>query len=272
MDSHVDTPSNLIVYYKLRYTPPGQTPEDLSGSEYTEENPPSGKYAHATRKRDPPKDSSKMKAVLLGCIKKHSVEWTFGAEFLNKAAQNTFFHFHIHFSSFTKPDAMRKCIQRAMQDKGFQCSGVKVYSLRPELVVDTAKFYRYPLKQYALPIVEDSALVTNSKGFTVEQLEEMRIAAHAIWTTGVQVQGNKENKEFPDNTLFERALATIKHDGNIKSTKQVLVRLIQFYVDEDRPINVQTIKGYTLTIGLKLGFITSDQLANAIATTTEFGV
>lgn len=242
----MNPPPDTLFYYRLRYTPEDQTEEDISA------NP---RVTKPLFKR--------CRMVIFDVIKKYSEKWTYGAEWMNSKGYNVKFHYHIHFTSTSKPDAMRKAFVRYLQAEGLKCSGLKSYMLKVTLITNSVDaFFQYPLKQYSTPISQDGCVFKYQKGFTLAQIENMRIAAHACWQVAVQVSSTKTRTIEQLDSVFLRAVSECKKIPlpNMRNIKYAIIKL---YMDEDRPINMQTINGYANTVALKLNVITIDELIDS---------
>lgn len=148
-------------------------------------------------------------------------------------------HIHLHFTSYQCKDTVRKSIKRYFVDKhDIKLVGNKMMYCKPEPFVDNKeKFMRYPIKQYTK---NEELKNSVSRGFPDEILEEMRQAAHAVWLTGCEVNLAKQDRRDEKDTLWDRLEAKLAKS----ETKNYMEQIIQFYMDENRPINNTTIVGY----------------------------
>lgn len=163
-------------------------------------------------------------------------------------------HFHIHFASRKKKDAIRKKITRYWEaEHEEKLSGNKQWSFKLEPYVDTQKFFNYPLKQQ-----KDSSLV-DYVGFTKEEIETMMIEANAVCRVSQEVVAAKGARKEENDTLYDRLARYLdKTEGDIK------VAIITFYMGENRPINNTTLIGYYHLYRLKTGVITPAEYADAL--------
>lgn len=148
-------------------------------------------------------------------------------------------HLHIHFTSYQCKDTIIKSVKRYFKDNhDIKLIGNKMYYMKPVPFVDNQeKFMRYPIKQYTKKEELKNSVV---RGFSEERLEEMRQAAHAVWLTGCEVQNARIDRKDDKDTLWDRLEAKLAKS----ETKNYMEQIIQFYMDENRPINNTTITGY----------------------------
>jgi len=161
---------------------------------------------------------------------------TGGIEYLNKRGEHTWAHMHIHFDSIETRDAIYRKIRRYLKEEYQQeVVGVKAFSFKPTVVRDLQDFYRYPLKQNL-----DIKLCRN---FTEPELLHMHEVAKDSYFKVVQINQAKMDKMDTADTLFERLKVILDKSGHT-TKKPLLIRSLQFYVDEKKPINRPTIQGY----------------------------
>ena len=240
---------DAFVLYKFRYTFPGQTNETI---------------------QDPSRNFSKShRAVfrqLNEIIKQFSQQQTCGLESKNSRGEPTYYHCHIHFTSKVQKGTIRKKIDRFLESEGFPHSGIKQISLKPEAFWTHEKIFGYPLKQYSTDFTETKISAIYSKGFTLEQLNNMRRASYQQWQISIEINGNRDNRDNSD-TLFERAVSKIDKlplEQKVANLRQISSILIKLYTEENRPINLTTIQGYTYTLGIKYKVIDEDYLLNKL--------
>lgn len=182
----------------------------------------------------------------------HSIA-TMGCEVKGKNGDYVKPHFHIHFNSKVKKDTIVKNIKRFYEDQwGEVLKGNGMYYLKLESYIDNEKkFYGYPLKQQ-----EDLDNV-KSIGYTDEQLEELRVGANAVYKTGCEVQQARDDKREEKETLWDR----LEEFLNKNSASEPMAKIIEFYMQENRPINNTTIIGYYNLYRLKSNKITIEDYA-----------
>lgn len=162
-------------------------------------------------------------------------------------------HFHIHFNSKVKKDTIVKNLKRYYNDEyGENLKGNGMYYLKLESYIDNEKkFYGYPLKQ------QEDLINVSSKGYTNEQLEELRVGANAVYKTGCEVQQARDDKREDKETLWDRLEEFLKKNPD----SEPMAKIIEFYMGENRPINNTTIIGYYNLYRLKSNKITVEDYA-----------
>lgn len=235
-----------LVAYKFRYTFGGQTNTTI---------------------HDPSRCiTSTMKAIyggLIEIIKPFATQLTSGFERFNSLGAPTYFHIHIHFTSKNLKDTIRKKIDRYLDKEGQPHSGIKTICLKPEAFYTEQKFFQYPFKQYTSDFTNRTRTAVYSKGYSLDQLNVYRAASHSSWLISLEVNSNKDNKDNQD-TLFLRATQKVKELPVQKSLRLIQKTLIQLYREENRPINLTTIQGYSYTLGLQFNVIDEDYLLNKL--------
>lgn len=228
-----------ISYYKLRYT----FSPDASGNHFSE--------------------ASSMLGII-GDVSHVSI----GFENCDKVGKPTSPHIHFHFSSFSKYDTLKKRIQRYLKDT-FQGKrkGNAVYSLKLESVIeDEERFFRYPFKQSRYhPQPEDytSFCLRRSKlpkGFDLERQTEL---ACEEYERDMGFNLKKLENALKPNTkdkLF-KYLDELHAQTPFTSRQDILTHVINYYTQEEKSANRQTIMGFATTAMLKYGLITASQLA-----------
>jgi hypothetical protein len=234
------------VAYKFRYTFGGQSNDTI---------------------HDPSRCVTKTHKALTGAladiIKTFASRMTCGIERFNSHGEPTYIHTHIHFTSKVLKNTIRKKIDRFLDKEGQPFSGIKTICLKPEAFFTEQKFFQYPYKQYVRDFTDELHLQKLSKGFSKERINEFRSASHSSWLTCIEINSNKDKKDNLD-TLFLRATQKVKELPCPKTLRSIQKTLITLYKEEDRPINLTTIQGYSYTLGLKFKVIDEDYLLNKL--------
>ena len=239
------------VFYKFRYTFDGQDNKTIS---------------------DPSRNGFQYKNLCLlikGKLDQYSDKITFGLEGYNSRREPTYFHVHFHFSSFANRGAISKTLKRLFQSLNRVCTGVKCFSLKPEAFVNEDKFFNYPLKQYDHDLSNNGLAYKCSKGFSIDEINSMRKTAYNTWLVAVQInQGKQDRNGDTGDTIFSRILSRIeeklKQQHFQRNMQNVYQEIIDLYLEEDKPINLTTIRGYGLTVATKVGIITSQSLVERL--------
>lgn len=178
---------------------------------------------------------------------------TCGFEVKGKTGDYVRPHYHIHFDTTTKKDTIRKSITRHWE-KNYdeKLSGNKMWSLQIEPYVVEDKFFCYALKQ------QDEACPTPSMGFDEQQVKSMIKAAQMTAAIATEVAQKKQAKKEEADTLYDRLAKYLdQREGTLGD-------IVKFYMDENRPINKVTIRGYYDLYRLKTGRMTIDEYVETI--------
>lgn len=232
--------SETAIPYWFRYTFPYQTKQTIED--------PSRNFTQ---------EYTRIYKNICEIISKHADEMTCGVEFKNSKGNPTYIHMHIHFTSKVIKDTIRKAITRYLTLGSYPASGVKTISLKPKYPRSKDELFMYPLKQYSQPLTEKSMSYVFSKGFTLNQLNELRKLAYNQYIKICEINSAKSDNSDILDTLFDRAISKCEkaHSNQKVALRDIQVVLINLYVEEKRPINITTIQGYALNIGYRLGVI-----------------
>ena len=179
---------------------------------------------------------------------------TGGFETLNKQGERTYAHVHFHFATLSLKDTIIKTIKRYLQDTFEQnTTGVKAFSFKPAVVRNFDDFYRYPLKQNL-----DSSLCF---GFSNAKLETMHEVAKSSFEKVVEVNQAKMDKMDNSDTLFQK-LKNIWEKNNTTEKTPLLISATKFYIDENKPLNRNVIKGYVDNYMVSKGFLSYEEYWN----------
>lgn len=177
---------------------------------------------------------------------------TGGIETLNKDGDRTWCHVHVHFDAVENKESIARYIKRFLSDTYDQnVTGVKCFSLKPEAMLKSFdEFYQYPLKQNL-----DNKLCY---GFSDEKLQHLHGVGKSSYLKVQQVRQSKMDKYDNSDTMFERLTKYLQQDiyKNTTSKVSLLIAATKFYVEENKPINRQTIQGYVDTYMLAQKLIT----------------
>lgn len=154
-------------------------------------------------------------------------------------------HFHIHFNSTARKEAIQKAMKRryqALYDETL--AGNEMYCVKQEPYPDNEiKFYGYAMKQgsyWTYGIEEDT-------------IKEYAVASAAVYKTTCQVNQKKVEAKDQADTLYDRLAIYLGKNGS--SLKNV----VQFYLENNKPINPTTMQGYYWLYQLKSKEITIDE-------------
>lgn len=202
----------------------------------------------------------------LGLLANDSELYTWGIETMDKFGDLTHKHVHIHFCCDVKIGTLRKRFQRWRESElGVRWSGGRtgnvLYSLtQEEDVLDLKRFFRYPFKQ----VSERELISTVNQKFppNFNLYEEVGLA-HEEWKRHVDMNRKKRDdllKPVTRDKIFEYLDEKFKDRQTTK--RDILIALMQFYADEERAANKQTIIGYTQTAMWRYGVETFSDTAD----------
>lgn len=181
--------------------------------------------------------------------------YTSGFETHNKKGETCPAHFHLIFYSTKNSESMRRKLKRYLSETYDQgVTGNKALSFKPQIVRSKTELWRYPLKQ--------SLKYDLCNGFSPDELKIMHECAKESYLKTVQINQAKADKADNSDTLFARVLEKIKKlELNDTITPRIIAKqFLEQYVEEDRPINIPTIKGYVLNASIKIGITSIDDV------------
>lgn len=185
--------------------------------------------------------------------------YTAVVEILDKLGNYTRPHLHLHFVSTKKDDTIRTSLKReyfAQNDEILK--GNNLYSMKFETFIDDDRFYRYPLKQ--LETLDTPLNLTPPR----QGLDVLRQVALAQWKLGCEINQSKKTKQEPSPDLYQRMCCKIEKPEKPTTKYSVALGMLEFYLNENRPINNQTIQGYIKTYCLQNGIISKEDFVKSL--------
>lgn len=184
--------------------------------------------------------------------------WSIGYEELNGYGEESKPHFHIHFASLHREATLRKRLQVLFKKDDFVewtvgLKGNRLYSLccvdeEEGGVRDLNRFFRYPFKQV---LEQHRAYEINPVWHMLPEDFDLRtqtLIAHDEWTRDVEFKKKaRERAEAPTtkDKLFEWLDGRV---GDAPTSKRgLLLLIIEFYAQEEKSANKQTMLGYLQT-------------------------
>lgn len=207
---------------------------------------------------------ARCKTIFQGLIQKladngyyHKSQFIGGFETKNRAGETCKAHVHLRFYSTRISSTIRRTIKRFLKETYDQSThGNTALMFKPKVVRDRMEFLRYPLKQ--------GLNLRYCGGYKKEELEAMYQTAADSYLKTVQVNQAKLDKMDKSDTLFLRVLEVLKKDieknGNKKTPRDIYKEYLNVYVEENRPVNEATIKGYAINAMIQLKMMSIDQL------------
>lgn len=186
-------------------------------------------------------------------------KYTSGFETQNKKGETCPAHFHLVFYSTKNSETMRRKVKRYLLEVyDQQVTGNKALMFKPQVVRSHSEFWRYPLKQSLKPDL--------CGGFGSVELQIMHECAKESYLKTVQINQAKADKSDSSDTLFARVMNKIqKSEPNDTISPRIIAKyFLDVYIEEDRPINLSTIKGYVLNASVKLGISSIDDIINTM--------
>lgn len=225
----VSTSDNLVCYYKYRYT-----------------------FASETTKSDQITKANQIVAEL----RKYMVEdkYTMGIEYYTKGMAATKPHMHVHFLSKTA----RATIREQLRTK-FDIIGRNVQSIKPEVLVDVEKFWRYPLKQQK----GESKQYSRTIGFTDEEIKHMIDVAYSCWKQAAEVAIAKQIKK-EERSGKERLFAYLD-TKTLSTLRECRIESYKYYAGYEESFSANTIIGYATVYALTKGIISYEDFDDLVA-------
>jgi hypothetical protein len=170
---------------------------------------------------------------------------TAGFEVKDKKGEYCRPHFHIHFDSTARKETIQKAMKRRYKDLYDEVlAGNDMYCVKQEPYPDNeVKFYGYAMKQ--------GSYLTF--GIDDDKVKEYAAASSAVYKTTCQINQKKVEAKDQADTLYDRLAIYLGKNGS--SLKNV----VQFYLDNNKPINPTTMQGYYWLYQLKSKEITIDE-------------
>lgn len=190
------------------------------------------------------------KSVTLGYFTK----WTAGIEQLNKKGESVKLHMHLRFMSSRVTANMRHHLCKFIKTLGHDTRGNINFMFKAVVIRDDTDFFGYPLK-----------MNLNTKlcgGFSIETLNALHLGGKSQYIKVCEFHQKKMDRTDKKDTLYHTIISRIsKLDKTVTKTKRVVANeFLQYYIENDLPINPTTIKGYVLTASLHFKLTTPDAL------------
>lgn len=195
-----------------------------------------------------------LRAVILGIRKDNMQEpeyyGTCGYEVLNKVNEPTRPHLHMHFAVKTQQTlgAVRKRLQRHFsEDSRITSRGNELYSLSEEDdVQDVHRFLRYVWKQGGRRSVEHGFAERIPSDMNIEMsIALAREEQGRMWEFNRKKRDEMLKPSTKDG-LFEY-LDALNLQNPFSDSKQLLIKIMEYYNQEEKSANKQTILGYHQT-------------------------
>lgn len=232
----------MSYYYKLRYTFPSFPDDD-----------------ELVRVRPRPKVEDTF-AELVELIREYTATKMIGTiETLDKHGQACKMHAHIHFDSNSNKKAIAVQLQRKIFDKlkYVKISG-RVYYLKAQ-AERSNRHWTYPLK--TKPFNEWTSTSLAYLGFEKREMEDLSLVGHEEWKIGCEVHETKQAKK-EDKSWVDRFTSYLDDFPELNTHKLIFVKLFEFYVLNDKPLNNKQLKDYSYLYMAKKKLMTPEEFYN----------
>lgn len=172
----------------------------------------------------------------------------------NKYGEDTHYHYHFNFESDIEKETLRKWITRTAEKKEYKLKGKECYCFQQHNNVDDYhRWFRYCLKEnyskrhthYAPDQGEPS-------------LEELIILAKDERKRSVQSNCQRREKMNSKLSYFDKIVMEMEpHD--LQTKREIFIFITKYYVEDNKPVNPMTVKGYTYNYMLTKKLLTYEQ-------------
>ena len=185
---------------------------------------------------------------------------TVGFETKNKYGEPCRPHFHCHFY-YHNPDiidpkrSITQYLKSRAEARDIKLKGNKKWCLQlVEEPEDYNRFYRYPFK---FGMESESCFQIFNETISHDQVRlaveenKQRIDANIIHR-----EKSREKQTFKDKLFLH---LDKMEEETLRDHEQIWIDILEFYRSQDKPINFQTIDGYTILYQLHIGTLTPSQ-------------
>jgi len=226
------------MYYSLRITL-GKVFNLNSDADITDEHRARIKYLFADIVREKLTPDSN---YVLGCEQK------------NKYGEQTHYHYHFNFESDIEKETLRKWLTRTAEKKEYKLKGKEAYCFQQHNNVDDYhRWFRYCLKE------------KYNKKYTRYQPDEGEPSLEQLIVLAKDerkrsVKSNCERREKMNSKLsyFDKIVEQLEKEDP-KSKKEIFIFITKYYVEDGKPVNPSTVKGYTYNYMLMKNLISYEQ-------------
>lgn len=187
-----------------------------------------------------------------------------GYEVLNKTREPTNPHLHMHFVVKNKTiGSIRKALQREFKRLGETRKGNSLYSLAEEEdVKDLNRFLRYAWKQGGRRGIEDGFPERLPPDMDINLQEALAIEEQdRMWDFNCKKKADSLKPNTKDK-LFEY-LDEINEKCKFITKKEILIKIMEYYNQEEKSANKSTILGYLQTAVWRYGLETFEETADS---------
>ena len=167
-------------------------------------------------------------------------DYVLGIEKLNKFGEITKKHYHFNFYSDDSKETLRKSIVRKSDELEYKLKGNKMYCLQsfPE-PDDYFRWFRYCMKEkYSKKFTR----YTQEEG--APSLDELEMMAKDERKQTVLANKKVREKQLDKRTYFDKIKKHLEK-MDLKTEHDIYIEITKYYVKDGKPVNSQTIQGYT---------------------------
>lgn len=181
----------------------------------------------------------------------HKQQITSGFEVMTKEGESCKAHSHYRFYTTKVVANIRRIIKDWIANTYDEDTrGNAAFMFKGKVARSRQDWFSYALKQ--------GLRIRCQHGFSTQEINILAGIGKGIQLKSIQVAQNKMDKRDSRDSLFERAYNLIEKKG-LTDLLQIQIFLTEFYVEEGRGLNFQTIQGYSHTARIKLKVITAEE-------------
>lgn len=172
----------------------------------------------------------------------------------NKYGEQTHYHYHFNFESDTPKETLRKWITRCAEKKEYKLKGKECYCFQQHNNVDDYhRWFRYCLKEnynkkYTCYKPEDGE----------PSLDELILLAKDERERSIKSNCERREKMNSKQTYFDKIVEQLE-GKDLKTMKEIFIFIARYYVEDGKPANPTTIKGYTYNYMLMKNLISYEK-------------
>jgi hypothetical protein len=178
-------------------------------------------------------------------------KYTAGIEQYNRKGEPCKLHLHLRFISNKQTASMRKQFKRWCDEMCHTTTGNLNFMFKSCVIRDETDFYGYPLKQ--------NLSLSLCGGFTEAVLNTLHLGAKSQYIKVCEHVQNKMDKTDKKDTLYKTVIHRLERTST-KTKRSIAQEFLNYYVENELPVNPTTIKGYVLTASLHFKLTTPDEL------------
>ena len=182
-------------------------------------------------------------------------------EKLDKYGSETDRHFHFNFLSETLKDTLQRRIRKYFADCDYVCRGNTCYALtsfdEPE---DINRWLRYCMKEKWLNHHKFSNML-NEGDYTEEDLRTMEALAKDERRRSIEANRKQLQKKQDRETYFDKIIKHLEKK-ELKDYRSIYIEIARYYVEDKKPVQHNTIKGYTYQYLISHSYISYDDFYN----------